>query len=669
VAGNVETQYPLEVDIEEIPCHGATKLFWEFVCVGPGPVTFTVLELSGIDENTEVAIPGDNIDEPCPVTIEQIPTTIRIIQPLTSTDITVGETFTVKAEVCNDSGTILEGVTAILHWMAEANGLNDGCSEGMQLATDQQLVIDLNNLMPQECSEATWQMVCCAPTDVEFYVEILVDEIRGPQDQPSVLDGVPVMSADSDSELIHQQEPGDLCCKIISPTLQRTDLFGFCHLIGPYIATSQDFTVTAEIKNVGGFPITVTEAYLENESWGPPWIPHGTFSYTGPNPALPWILNPGDKMVVSFNAHCDSAGFTEIELEVVGEDTLCLTHECDDEIMIVQYAAAHLEVEISDYPVDPITVGDNFTVTATITNTGEADAWEAAAVLSVFPEGSVRVTEGGYTKALGNLIGHGEDGSTTVTWNLACKEACNSTITVSATGFDEYGYHTKQRWAERCYYSMFGDGWVLYLEPEAGLPIQSRFIEPMSVTVKQLEAGAGGEGGEGGQSSGNLDVALETGWNLVSSPYYVLPAGDAPATVLGGIWDNLNSVWAYDATAAPAERWTNTATSGPPGSLTHIRDGRGYWVQMNAPDTLSMAGDINPPAPELPPTYQVGTGWNLIGFKQAAPKAANLYLQGVNFGVIYGFDNGQYFAVLATQDLVPGHGYWVAVFSPGVIYP
>lgn len=656
VVGNVETQTPLEQDIPEIPCGGAAKLFWEFKCAGPGPVIFTVLELSGTDGNTGEAIPGDNIEVPCPLEIEQIPIIVRIIQPLTCTDFTVGETFTVKAEVCNNSGTTLEGVTAILHWMSEVCTPDSNCPEpgGMKPAIGQQLEIDLNNLTPQECSEATWQMICCAPTDVEFYVEIKVDS--------------PVMSADSGSEVIHQQSPGSLCCEILSPELQRTDLFPpGCKLIGPYIATSQDFSVTARISNKGGFPINVTDVDLFAAHFGPPPAPQGTFSIlVGPTPAPSFVLNPGASKVITWTLHCDSAGLTGIELKVEGEDTLCLLHECSDLIGVTQYKAAHLEVALSDYPAT-VEVGDDFTITATITNTGEADAWEAAAVLSVFPEGSVRVTEGGYTKQLGNLVGHGEDGSQTVIWNLQCKELCNSTITVTATGYDEYGFHTKQRWSECCFHEV-GDGWVLYLEPEAGLPIQSRFIEPASVTVKQLE-GTGGDGGTGGQQSGNHDIALETGWNLVSSPYYIPSASDAPATVLAGIWDNLNAVWAYDACAAPGARWSNTATSGPPGTLTHIRDGQGYWVQMNAPDTLSIAGDVNPPPPEMPPTYPVCTGWNLIGFKLDAPKAANLYLLNVSFGVIYGFDNGSYFSVQAAQDLLPGNGYWVAVFAPGTIYP
>jgi len=139
-------------------------------------------------------------------------------------------------------------------------------------------------------------------------------------------------------------------------------------------------------------------------------------------------------------------------------------------------------------------VCEEFNVTAIVWNTGWADAWEVSATLSVEPEGSVRVTSGGYTQYIGTLAGYGnwEASYAFITWELHCKQACESTITVTATGKDECGWH--KMWCEgvrdfgvdidsgiRCQYV-----WVT----NPGHHINEQFIEPDSITVKQMEAAA-----------------------------------------------------------------------------------------------------------------------------------------------------------------------------------
>jgi uncharacterized repeat protein (TIGR01451 family) len=115
-------------------------------------------------------------------------------------------------------------------------------------------------------------------------------------------------------------------------------------------------------------------------------------------------------------------------------------------IILWQYPAAHLEVLNIDVDKSEVTVGETFTVTADIANTGKADATEVSAMLSVFPEGSARVTEDGYTKLIGTVPRDGsQTSSKQVSWELACKEACNTTVTIDAEGFDEYGWHKKQQ--------------------------------------------------------------------------------------------------------------------------------------------------------------------------------------------------------------------------------
>jgi hypothetical protein len=116
------------------------------------------------------------------------------------------------------------------------------------------------------------------------------------------------------------------------------------------------------------------------------------------------------------------------------------------------YPAAHLVAEIvSITPASPFVVCEEFVVTYRVYNTGEADAWEVEAVLSVDPAGSVRIAEGegGYTQYLGTIPGWGKgwsnlsdsDSYIEDTFTLHCKMACESTITITPKGNDECGWH------------------------------------------------------------------------------------------------------------------------------------------------------------------------------------------------------------------------------------
>jgi hypothetical protein len=136
-----------------------------------------------------------------------------------------------------------------------------------------------------------------------------------------------------------------------------------------------------------------------------------------------------------------------------------------------------------------------------VQNTGWCDAWEVSATLSVYPEGSVRVTSGGYTQYIGTLAGYDNwDASYAfVTWELHCKQACESTITVTVEGKDECGWH--KMWCDCCHYIDGPNGGVeagggIPIDGDCeyqwvknpGHPINEQFIEPDSITVKQVEA-------------------------------------------------------------------------------------------------------------------------------------------------------------------------------------
>jgi len=165
-------------------------------------------------------------------------------------------------------------------------------------------------------------------------------------------------------------------------------------------------------------------------------------------------------------------------------------------------------------------------------------------------------------------------------------------------------------------------------------------------------------------------ISLVTGWNLISLPLYIPLANRGPATLLAAVTDNVDIVWGdYD----PATGSWHTYVPGATNDLTAMRDGKGYWVNMTAADTLDVStlGTELPEAPAAPPTYDVVEGWNLIGLKSTSATTASTYLAalGTNYTMIYGFANGVYSTVQSTDSLEPGYGYWIAVTAVGTIYP
>ena len=206
-------------------------------------------------------------------------------------------------------------------------------------------------------------------------------------------------------------------------------------------------------------------------------------------------------------------------------------------------------LESTDYPDYALTAGDEFGVTAEIQNIGEADAWEAKAELSANPAASIGISpndpDGGYVKDLGNLIGHDVNETETVTWLLIYNGPNKPTITISATGFDEFGYEVKQICTSEI--SRFGPYQItcceLLLDGTPGAAILDRFVEPDSITVDPDGQEPGPSGDEGGTA---VTIDLVSGWNLISSPWYVESGADRlPENFLDAVNGNLTSAYAY----------------------------------------------------------------------------------------------------------------------------
>jgi len=650
----------LTQDLGDIGCHQSDKAVWEFLCTGDGEVRFNITSLSGYDANygeQEMAI--SCIDTGCPIWIDQIPLDIEIIQPLTCTSFIEGDTFTVKAKITNnDEDHDLENVWAKLYWKGVDNGFFGDYKYGggdMELASGQSNPISIGDLIAGEWAEVTWQSIAEEDGDVKFWVKVWNEGCCDCETKS------PSIKTYSDPEIIHFYDPGHICCYIVSPKFKDYD--DCCEYGEPaaMIGTGQQYSVTAKMFNSGDRPFTIDEVMLMDD-WC--WDNDGNVEIIGgpyfvwPDPSNPYVLEKKQTAMVSWDLVCTDPGKTDIKVKVSGHDDMNTLDSCWSWVTVLQYDAANLVVDIIDYPAEDIQVGDTFDVTARVCNVGGADAWEPYAQLSVYPDGSALITSGSYTQSLGAALnGHGFDECEEVTWTLRCMQAGSSTITVTATGNDEYGYEVKQI----CDSEIYGDQITcceLVLHGTPGVPIRQPFLYPDSITVNQVEDDPASPSGD------NFDIQLSAGWNLISLPWYIMP-GDPrlPENVLADILDNLICAYGYNACDFSFPSYNPDPLV--PDFLSSMRDGPGFWLYMENPDVLSvLAPDFGSGTPVVPQYTNQCTGYNLIGPRigeQEDTFTVADWLGAKPVSAVVGWDNesGTFYILTSQSYVQPGVGYFV----------
>jgi len=161
----------------------------------------------------------------------------------------------------------------------------------------------------------------------------------------------------------------------------------------------------------------------------------------------------------------------------------------------------------------------------------------------------------------------------------------------------------------------------------------------------------------------SYDLTLYPGWNLISPP--LIPENATIQDMLGPVLDKVERVWSYD----PLTKSWGVYNPTGPSNLATMTDGLGYWVKMNATVTItfSVYGYENIPGPNVPPTYRVYPGWNLIGVKSLETLNTSDYLKGVDYVRIWGYISGQW--VRDPSQMMPGFGYWIYVSEEGYIVP
>jgi hypothetical protein len=196
------------------------------------------------------------------------------------------------------------------------------------------------------------------------------------------------------------------------------------------------------------------------------------------------------------------------------------------------------------------------------------------------------------------------------------------------------------------------------------------------------------------------------GWNLISTP--VIPDDTAIDTVFSGLdAQGLMSVWYYDTATSTWQSYDPDPNV--PDSLTVFTTGKGYWVKMDTaqftyddpmatglpktprPVKLTLYGTVLKPG-QVPPTYPVKAGWNLIGLHSENGKQVNVALKSLTstfgaskWGSLLQYKNyikfptqpgeepetvlGSFESLGSTDSMNPGAGFWLFAMEDGTIVP
>ena len=197
-----------------------------------------------------------------------------------------------------------------------------------------------------------------------------------------------------------------------------------------------------------------------------------------------------------------------------------------------------------------------------------------------------------------------------------------------------------------------------------GKRVSYTFYEPGTYNVTLIV-----EDRAGNTASSSMDLIVELmtygleldeGWNLISSPFFI--TNRQISSVLEDL-DGLRSVWTYNTESCewvsykPGLEYT--------GALESIDAGRGYWIEMDGPETLTFRGS-SWTHEQGSLQYPVHRGWNLIGLHSHDPEEAERYLSAISGNYsprIHSYLDGNWYIIdddnTNESILKPGSGYWI----------
>jgi len=174
-----------------------------------------------------------------------------------------------------------------------------------------------------------------------------------------------------------------------------------------------------------------------------------------------------------------------------------------------------------------------------------------------------------------------------------------------------------------------------------------------------------------------LEVELIPGWNLISVPRTL--ADPAIEVVFDGI-TTVEKVYTYQtgewyAAFYEVGVWVYPDPAYP---VEEIDDGKGYWVYVSEPTTVTITLEPLGYVDVIPPDYPLPEGWSLIGYTtlQLEPQMPiESYLNNLEdiWTVLYRYEEGY---EIAKPDYYPyfdsferGIGYWIYLNAPGALVP
>jgi hypothetical protein len=181
-----------------------------------------------------------------------------------------------------------------------------------------------------------------------------------------------------------------------------------------------------------------------------------------------------------------------------------------------------------------------------------------------------------------------------------------------------------------------------------------------------------------GTDGPSANINLGAGWNLMSLP--LIPNDESITAVLADLIATNKVDWVdtfvWEGGVLTEKKWDP-----PIQQLTTMTTGQGYWVNMFSAGILVNAGKFQPDPPQVPKSYQVYAGWNLIGYHAttatyldpATAKFVDDYLGTLldDTRAMYYYEGGVYKAVVdpSTERMKVGFGYWLALDAAGTLYP
>jgi uncharacterized protein YkwD len=127
----------------------------------------------------------------------------------------------------------------------------------------------------------------------------------------------------------------------------------------------------------------------------------------------------------------------------------------------------------------------------------------------------------------------------------------------------------------------------------------------------------------------NPEITLSPGWNLVSFPYIV--SDTSLKTVLSSIGGKYDKVQTYDPTDTQ-NSWKNYNSQKPEdlNQLSDLDNSLAFWIHVTDPSGADLA--VEGTAPSSPQSIQLHAGWNLVSYPSETERSRNNALNNLDFG-------------------------------------